>query len=245
MSAFRREGRVLIYGHRGVRGPAGLVPPENTMAAFERARQEGADGVELDVRQTQDGEVVVFHDPTLRRMTQGFDSRAISAVTRAQLSLVDLGGGERAPTLEAVLQWIAPTSLLLNVEMKRDLPSRTGLVRAVAKVLRGRLRGRLIISSFDPLMLAAMNVLLPGVPLALLFHAGDMPYRPWPWARFGPWQAAHPEHLMIDREQLRSLRGRIVNVWTVNDDAEARRLADAGVDGVITDRPGAIRAALR
>lgn len=242
MSAFRRRGALpLVYGHRGVRGPRATTPPENTMSAFERAHDEGADGIELDVRQASSGEIVVFHDPTLRRMTDGFDSRNVADLNWPELRRIDIG--ERIPLLADVLDWIGPTHMVLNVEMKRDLPSRTGLVLAVASLLRKRkaLRERLIISSFDPVMLASMNVLLPGVPLGLLFHKGQAHLDPWRWAQLGPWEAAHPEYVMVSREHL---TGKIVNAWTVNDEETAVALAAVGVDGIITDRPGAIRRAL-
>ncbi|MCC6809683.1 MAG: glycerophosphodiester phosphodiesterase [Deltaproteobacteria bacterium] len=243
MSRFRRGQHALIYGHRGVRGEG--LPPENTMAAFIRAKDEGADGIELDVRQAASGEVVVFHDPTLRRMTSGFDSRALSALPLDELRRIDLSG-EPIPTLHDVLDWIEPTGLLLNVEMKRDLPSRTGLVIAVAKILRAHtgMRERLLVSSFDPVMLAGLAPLLPRIPRGLLFHAGQAAYKPWRYARHGPWQAAHPEHVMVSDEEMKLSRDRIVNAWTVNDAGAAQRLDAMGVDGIISDRPGAIRAAL-
>jgi glycerophosphoryl diester phosphodiesterase len=240
MNRFKRTGQPLIYGHRGVRGPV----PENTMAAFQRAQQEGADGIELDVRQAASGEVVVFHDEDLRRMTKGFDSRAVASLSLRALRQIDLGGGERIPTLQDVIDWIAPTDLLLNVEIKRDVPNRTALVFAVARLLRAQLKGRLIISSFDPFMLTPLALLLPRVPLAILFHAGQERHNPWRWARSGLWQAAHPEFVMATADNIASLKGRICNAWTVNDPTSARALAAAGIDGLITDQPGAIRAAV-
>jgi glycerophosphoryl diester phosphodiesterase len=241
VSRFRRGALPLIYGHRGVRGPASETPPENTMPAFERAFDELADGIELDVRQASTGEIVVFHDPTLRRMTMGFDSRNVADLSWDELRRIDIG--DRIPLLSDVLDWLGPTNMLLNVELKRDLPSRTGLVLAVASLLRKRkaLAERLIISSFDPVMLAPLNVLLPNVPLGFLFHKGQAEHDPWRWGQLLPFQALHPEYVMVSRERL---DGKIVNAWTVNDEQAACDLAAMGVDGIITDRPGAIRKAL-
>ncbi len=242
-ASFRRapDARPRVYGHRGVRGPV----PENTMRAFARARDEGADGIELDVRPTLDGEIVVHHDPDLRRTTGGFDSRHVADLSRAELARIDLGDGERIPTLAQVLEWIASTELLLNLEIKRDVPDRPKLVRAVARTLaRASLaRERCLVSSFDPFMLAPLALLLPGVTRALLFHAGQAHLHPWTWARYGPWQAVHPEHVMLSAPP--QVRGRIVNAWTVNDPVRARALAALGVDGLITDRPADILRALR
>lgn len=238
--SWRRNGaaRPFVYGHRGVRGPL----PENTLAAFARADDEGADGVELDVRLCRSGEVVVFHDPTLTRMTNGFDTREVAAMTLAELTQIDLGGGERIPTLVQVLDWIIPRPLRLNVEIKRDVPNRLALVSSVYRLLRGRfdgrLNGRLIISSFDPLML--MGFVPLSVPLALIFHAGQERWHPWAWAASGPWTAAHPEAVMVHADDVERMhkRGLSVNVWTVNTPEEARRLMALGVDGIISDTPG-------
>jgi len=239
MSAFRRSKgqRPLIHGHRGVRGPV----VENTMRSFAHAKEEGADGLELDVRLSKNGEVMVFHDPTLTRMTHGFDARDVATLSTQELALIDLGP-DRIPTLNDVLDWLAPTALLLNVEIKHDAPDRPALVWAVAKMLnkRRKLHERLLISSFDPFMLTPLNVLLPLIPKALLFHAGQAHLHPWTVAKFGPWQAAHPEHVMIDGPL--HMR-RIVNAWTLNDVARAKQLAEWGVDGLITDSPALLLAA--
>jgi glycerophosphoryl diester phosphodiesterase len=234
----RRSARPLIYGHRGVRGPV----PENTMIAFERAKSEGADGIELDVRTTKDGRVVVFHDPELTRMTAGADARDVCDVMADELKRIDLQGAT-APSLEDVLDWITPTSLVLNVEMKRDVRNRTALVWAVGKALsrRPKLRERLLVSSFDPLMLQPLHVLLPFAPKAFLFHQGQAKHHAWEVARFGPWQAVHPEHVMIEGHVPTQ---RIVNTWTVNDPSRAQTLSLFGVDGLITDTPGALLAAV-
>jgi glycerophosphoryl diester phosphodiesterase len=131
----------------------------------------------------------------------------------------------------------------LNVEIKRDVPDRPTAVWAVARLLNRRrdLHARLLISSFDPFMLTPLNVLLPLVPKALLFHKGQVHLHPWTVAKLGPWQAAHPEHVLIHGPlQMK----RIVNTWTVNDPARARELAAFGVDGLITDAPAAILEAL-
>src|SRR5258708_32814116 len=128
----RRDGAPpFIVGHRGVRGEA----PENTMQAFELAATSGADGVELDVRLCRSGEVVVFHDPTLARMTGGRDPRAVADVPMIDLRQVDLGGGEGVPLLTEVLAWAEGRGLSVNVEIKRDVPDRARVVRETARGL--------------------------------------------------------------------------------------------------------------
>src|SRR6185436_14185576 len=110
VGAWRRADRPLILGHRGVRGTL----PENTLAAFEAAAGEGADGIELDVRVCGTGELVVVHDPTLERVTGGRDRRAIAEIAHHELARVDVGAGQRVPTLTEVLAMARTRRLRVN-----------------------------------------------------------------------------------------------------------------------------------
>jgi glycerophosphoryl diester phosphodiesterase len=241
----RRAGKPLIYGHRGVRGPL----PENTLVAFEQARLEGADGVELDVRPCGSGELVVFHDPQLTRATTGTDTRSVHDVPYDELRRLDLGGGAQVPRLTEVLAWARSHRLRVNVEVKQDVPERRAAVRAVARAVEvvpdaGRF---LHISSFDPAILLALRAGGVRVPLAFLFHEGQRRYRPWVLSRAMPVEALHPERTLTEPDQVAAARraGRVINVWTVNDENEARALSALGVDGIITDRPGPVGEAAR
>ncbi|MCC6646263.1 MAG: glycerophosphodiester phosphodiesterase [Polyangiaceae bacterium] len=236
----RRPGRPPnIIGHRGVRG----ARPENTLAAFELAASLGADGVELDVRVSRDGALVVAHDPDLSRVSGGRDTRAVADVEADELARVELGGGAGVPRLSEVLALARARGLFVNVEMKRDVPDRRAVVRRTLEALREpRFAERVVVSSFDPFMLEAF-ALGSRVPVALLFHRGQAHLRPWLVARALRVDALHPERTLIGRD-LSAAAGRVVNVWTVNDPTEARLLADVGVDGLITDVPGELRAAL-
>lgn len=237
-SLVRRPGRPpLVWGHRGVRGPL----PENTLAAFERARDEGAEGVELDVRLSHDGVVVVAHDPGLARVTSGADPRLVADLDAGELSRVDLGGGAGVPRLAEVLAWARPCGMLVNVEMKRDVPDRLALVRAVADLV-APVRDRVVVSCFDPAMTALVPRLV-RVRTAFLFHRGQSHLLPWTWVRMLRVDAAHPERTLAAAPDVARARARgvAVNVWTVNDPVEVRDLVSLGVDGLITDRPGAVR----
>jgi glycerophosphoryl diester phosphodiesterase len=241
---FARDGRPLVIGHRGVRRP-GLA--ENTLAAFEAAADEGAEAVELDVRLCRSGELVVLHDPTLERVTEGADTRAAADLTQSELARVPLPGGASVPSLAEVLAFARERRLPVNVELKRDVPSRPEVVRAAARLLGGWDPAHaVLVSSFDPAMLAGLAALAPRVPRAILVHRTR-----WHLLHAGlalPLGAAavHLERTLTRPDLLRSLRARglRVNVWTVNDPGEARDLAALGVDGLISDAPGEVRAAL-
>ncbi len=247
---FTAHGRPLVVGHRGTRRP-GLV--ENTLASFAAAQDEGAEAVELDVRVCASGEVVVLHDPTLERVTEGADLRAAADLSLAEIAAVALPGaglgddGARVPSLAEALAFARERRLPVNVELKRDVPSRTAVVRGVARLLdQWDPAHPVLVSSFDPVMLAGLGALVPRVPLAILVHRTR-----WHLLHAGlavPLGAAavNLARTLTRPELVRSLkaRGLAVNVWTVNDPTEARDLAALGVDALISDAPGEVRVAL-
>lgn len=250
MSAFAGRSapgdRVALVGHRGGRGPG--WPPENTLPAFARAHADGAQAIELDVRTCAGDAVVVVHDADLARVTGGADRRTVARLTTGELARVTIGpSGERVPTLDDVLDWAAGR-VAVNVEAKHDVANRLVLARRVARVLARHPRVEVLVSSFDPPLLAMLAVTSPRTPRAWLTHDGQ---RAWEflWARVAaraPIHAVHLERTQASRALLAALRraGKRVGVWTVNDPAEARDLAVAGVDWVIGDDVGALKAAL-
>ncbi|MDQ3368537.1 MAG: glycerophosphodiester phosphodiesterase [Myxococcota bacterium] len=226
----RTRGRPRIWAHRGDSAHA----PENTLRAFERARDLGADGIELDVRLDGDRNVVVFHDPTLERLC-GRPGRIedLTAAERAELRV----GGEPVPLLADVLMSI---DLEVNVEIKSNKVGRMAeLVAATAQVIRASGRAdQIVVSSFDPVALVQLHPRLPDVALAYLFH-DDQPLpvrRGW----VGSWAGAslfHPQHTLCTEQSIKAWHtaGVPVNTWTVDDATELRRLAALGVDGVFTN----------
>jgi glycerophosphoryl diester phosphodiesterase len=243
--------RVLNVAHRG----ASAAAPANTLAAFEKAIELGADGIEFDVHLSADGVPVVIHDFDVAATTDG--SGRVSDLTLAQLKELDAGSsfapafaGERIPTLEEVLETVGQR-LLLNVELKTTSIRDDGLERTViAQVERHGLAhgNRVLLSSFNPISLRRAKKIAPHVPVGLLY-ALDMPLplrRAWlaPLVRH---EARHPERRMVDARYVAwaRRRGYRVNVWTVDDPGEMRRLIDLGVDAIITNVPGVLRDVLQ
>jgi glycerophosphoryl diester phosphodiesterase len=236
------DERTVVVGHRGGRGDG--WPAENTMAAFERAVGEGARAIEIDVRPCASGEIVVFHDETLARMTRGADSRRVAIVTFGELARVPIDG-ERVPRLDDVLAWAGERGVAVNVELKHDVPRLVTLARGVARLLSRRCE--VLLSSFDPRLLALMAVLAPRVPRAQLTGVSQRGARAMHALASSPLlHAIHVERTQatpsnVARWKRRRLR---IGVWTVNDARVARDLVALGVDYVITDRPGEILGAL-
>jgi glycerophosphoryl diester phosphodiesterase len=226
---------VLILGHRG----ASAHERENTMPAFRRAVADGADGVELDVLLSRDGVVIVFHDEDLRRMAKR-DERTSSLTLRELRAILPW-----VPTLDEVFEELPHH--LVNVELKADrLLGARHLVPAVVEAVRrhDRPRDHLIVSSFNPFALAQFRARASRVATGLLFHGKQpLPLRgAWP-RRLLRVDAVHPEHRLVTEPAVRRWRreGRTINVWTVDDPAELRRLRALEVDAVITNDPGAAR----
>lgn len=233
--------RPLLLGHRGARHAA----PENTFAAFNLALEEGADGVELDVRLNASGDVIVCHDLTLARVTDGRDQRALRELSTRDCNAIRLAQGERLPLLVDVLDWAERQSACVNVELKADGERRLRLVRAVARLTEARADSEnLLVSCFNPLVLQLHGLFAPSVPTAWLVDSpllGRMPLLPHAGSA-----ALHPRESLITPEALANWKrqGFRVHAWTVNDPARARELAEIGVDCLITDQPGAILQAL-
>ena len=235
------QQRALNFAHQG----ASAVAPGSTLAAFRLAAEMGADGVELDVHLSRDGEAVVIHDFTVDRTTDG--QGAVREMLLEQLQELDAGSwfdptfaGERIPTLQEVFDAIGHR-LLVNVEIK-SLPGRSrGLEVEVVRLIEDNsLAHRVIASSFNPLSLRKMKRLNPNIPTALLYAPKQPLFLRRVWlGPITPHEFRHPYHTMVDERLMAWAwqKGYRVNTWTVNEPDEMRRLLALGVDGIITDHP--------
>jgi len=242
LGAYHALPRPTLYGHRGCRPAA----PENTLAAFRLAHEQGADAVELDVRPLRTGELVVMHDPTLARTAN--DPRLVAALTLTELASVRVGGTEPVPTLVDAVALCRELGMGLNVELKRDVPSRFRAARTAAETLLRHARGlAVIVSSFDPWMLGTFRWFAREIPTALLVEPDSARrFRTHLLAKYMG-VAIHPDRTLATGEAIERwhAQGLKVAVWTVNAPDEITNLCRLGVDGIITDDPGTARHALR
>jgi len=241
--------RPLNFGHRG----APKVAPENTLASFQKAREMGADGVELDVTLCADGEVVVMHDDDVQRTTDGHGR--LETLTLAQVKALDAGvkfapsfAGERVPTFREVAQWAAD-DMLLNVELKGLGVRSTGLEEKVVAIIREYgLDGRVILSSFNPFALIRAKRIAPDLPTGLLYARGLPIFLRRAWLRplVRP-NALHPHYDMVTDAYLLWARskGYRVNVWTADQTLDLERLIEQKVDVIITNRPDVLATMLK
>jgi glycerophosphoryl diester phosphodiesterase len=231
----------IVFAHRGASARA----PENTLSSFKLAEAEGAKAIELDAKLSSDGQVVVLHDPTLERTTNG--SGRAGDYSWSELRALDAGSrfserfhGERIPLLEEVFESFGKR-LLINVELANYETPHDALVQKVCDLVRRHaLEGGVIFSSFLASNLERAARFLPQVPRGLLARPG------WKgaWARsfgfsFGDFAELHPNLKDVSRQQVQRVHRlrRRIHVWTVNGLEEMKLLAEWGVDGISTDDP--------
>jgi glycerophosphoryl diester phosphodiesterase len=240
--------RPLIFAHRG----ACKVAPENTLPAFLAAIELGADGVELDVQYSSDGHLVVMHNPSLDATTDG--SGRVTSHTFEELQALDAGSwfdprfaGTRIPALDEVLELLRG-KLLVNIELKALDMSTQGIGADAAAAVRDHdMADQVVLSSFNPFALRRAKRAGPNIECALLL-APDLPaWTRWRLTRwYGKVDAVHPELPMVDEAYVEKARKRHlpVRVWTVNEDADMRRMIALDVDAMITDEPDRLKAIL-
>ena len=259
--------RPLVYAHRG----GAALRPENTIAAFEHGLACGADGLELDVHLSRDGVVVVHHDPTLERTTNG--TGPVAARTAAELAAVDagyrfvvgsgpgdrdsgLGGtpyrglGFSVPTLREVLQRF-PVPMI--IELKSAAPELAH--RTIDEVRAAGATGRVALGSFYSRVLRAARAYEPSIPTGAAREETRWAlYRSWLHWPLG--QTAYREFqvpessgrttIVTPRFLAHAHAARLpVKVWTVDARADIERLLSWGVDAIISDRPDVAVACLR
>lgn len=230
----------ICYGHRGARGHA----PENTLLAFQLAFDLGADGIECDAQLSADGQLVIIHDGTVNRTTNG--RGAVSALTFDTLRTLDAGRGQRIPTLEETLALVRARDGQLNLELKAESdPEALTVAAAVAERLVALpdddpLRQRIIASSFSLPAVAEIKRRLPWLRVGALYGGRA-------WKRqamidraldLGA-EAIHPHPRILTQETVCAAHeaGLRVNVWTANRWATIRQLIAWDVDGVFSDFP--------
>lgn len=214
------------------------------MPAFAAAHAEGALAVELDVQLSRDGEVVVVHDPDLSRITGGDDPRRVGDLEWRELEAVRLRSDARLVRLWDVLAWARGANVAVNVELKRDGGRKWELARRAARLV-AHAEVDVLLSSFDPLLLAVAKAVAPHVPSAWLTDAKESPpFDAMAFAARTPLVVAmHPHYGQVTATRADRLhqKGLALGAYTVNEPQEITRLVALGVDWLITDTPGATR----
>jgi glycerophosphoryl diester phosphodiesterase len=232
---------VLNIAHRGASGTF----PENTLSAFRAAVDAGADMCELDVQLSRDGAVVVIHDETVERTTDGRGE--VAELTLAELKRLDAGAkfkggavrGEQIPTLDEVFS-VTSGKCGLNIELKAG-----GLEHQVAQIMQARnALGDSIVSSFDWEYLKKIQLLNPNVRIGLL--TDEKPVDLMMNAVAMRAHAINPRYDIVTADLCTAAhqRGLKVYTWTVDKESTMRELMECGVDGIMTNYPERLHAAI-
>lgn len=240
----------LVIAHRGAR----LEAPENTLPAFERALQWGADGIECDVMLTEDKVPVLSHDNTLAKFSTTF--RAVHTTPYKALRTIDVGAafsdkfrGTPIPTLSDLLSLFRPTSMILNIEIKTQPQFRNGVEKIVADTIREfNMDDQVIISSFSPSILWRMKQIAPHLRRGLLTEPKAFFFLHLRFfAKVLDVWGIHPSLSAVTPHLMEVAHGNSwqVLVWTLNTAPEFARAVTSGVDGIITDDPSALKHWLR
>ena len=239
-------GLSKVYAHRGASGYA----PENTMAAFRKAVELCSCGIECDVQMTRDGRLVICHDETLERTT-GVKS-LIKDLDYDEIRELDAGSwfgsefkSERIPQLSELLQLVKDNKMLVNIEIKSGIVFYPGIEQKIIDQVNDfGLRKKVIISSFNHYSLKKCKDIDSFIKTGILYMEGL--YEPWNYMKSLDCQCAHPFYMTLTPEISRELkaRGYTINVFTVDEPKAAIKLAEMGVDGIITNYPDRILKAL-
>lgn len=228
-----------VWGHRGAKG----YYPENTMVSFEGAIKQKADGIELDVHMSKDGYLVVCHDETLNRTTNG--KGFIKQYNLYELKKLDAGSyfdkkfkGEKLPLLEEVLDLVKSTDLFLNIEIKAGSIFYPNIEEKVINLInKYNIKDRTIISSFDHFSVVKVKQIDKEIKTGILYT--EALANPLEYTKTTSADAIHPNFLTLTKEIVDEARmsGILVNTYTINEEDDIKKISDFGVDAIITDFP--------
>lgn len=236
-----------IWAHRG----ASAYAPENTLPAFQLALEQDVDGVEFDVHRSADGQIVVVHDDTINRTSNGFGR--VADLTLEELRHCNFSNGfigfrsVRIPTLRDTLDLLGPSGVTINIELKNHTELYPGMEEQVySEVKDAGLLDQVVFSSFNHFSLANLRDRVHPENLALIYSDGI--FDSWGYAKWFGAGAIQPNLLALRQPHFMWLcheAGIRVNAWTVDEIDDVTRLTELGVDAIITNFPDRARQVLR
>lgn len=235
--------KTKVWAHRGASGWDVQYAPENTMPAFQKAVEMGADGIELDVQLTKDGQIVVIHDETIQRVSDG--EGWVKDFTLQELQTFSFSkthpeyGFVAIPTLEEFLEMMQDNNLEINIEFKNSVIFYEGLEEKTAALVKGmNMENRIIYSSFNHYSVQKIKKLAPRSKTGLLYMDGfiDVPE----YGKTLQVDALHPRRHLLQYPGVVEACKRnnlAIHVWTVDVKTDMRRMCEIGIDAFITNCP--------
>ncbi len=230
-----------VIAHRGYSGRY----PENTMIAFQKAVEAGADGIEMDVQMTKDGHVVIIHDEAVDRTTDGvgfvgdYTLEELRKLNAAKLfpQVTDFAA---IPTFDEYCAWAKEQDIFTNIELKTSVHYYVGIEAATIEIMKKHdVMDKMYFSSFNHMSLVKTMELAPEIPVGALVLEEGLGNAGLYCKQFG-FANYHPGYRDLNKETVDQCKenGIAINVWTVNDMGGLEQLAKWGCDGIITNFPG-------
>lgn len=232
------QSKVLSIAHRGSSGEA----PENTLAAFRLAVEQQADGIELDVHLSKDQQIVVCHDETVDRTTNG--TGMIRDMNAEELKKLDAGSWfhpqfstETIPLLEEVFQ-LVPDHMIINIEIKNSDGGQI-LQHLSQHIKRYHRTNSVIVSSFDHRCLKELKLMDPTIRIGLLLAHQLVDLVQYVDLMGVEVYSIHPHHAIADPGEMRRLieKGYKIFIYTIDQEAQFQKAMEAGITGIITNYP--------
>lgn len=221
--------KILKIGHRGAKG----YEPENTLTSFEKAIAMGADGVELDVHLSLDGQLIVIHDETIDRTTKG--KGIVNQLTLQELKSFRINGQHEIPTLEEVFD-LVKQRCFINIELKNQDTAEQVVSLIERYILDKKWNyNHFLVSSFDWHALQQVRFLNPEIRIGVLTETDlDLAIS---FARFMEAEALHPDYQLLNSENVAKIQEKGIHVfpWTVNEKKDIQKMKSFKVNGIITD----------
>ncbi len=235
-----------VWAHRGASG----YYPENTISSFEGAIKQNADGIELDVHLSKDGYLIVCHDETLNRTTNG--KGFIKQYDLYELKQLDAGSwydkkfkGEKIPLLEEVIDLIKGTKMELNIELKAGSIFYPGIEEKVLKMIdKYAIKEQVIISSFDHYSLVKIKDLDKNIKTGILYM--EALYKPLDYIKTTNANALHPNYITLTKDIVDEAKAIDIDVnpYTINNEEHVRMIKPMNVNAIITNYPDKVKAIL-
>jgi len=223
---------MLRIGHAGAQG----YVPRNTLASISKALELHCDMIEFDVHKAKTGEIVLIHDKTVNNTTKGNGN--VKNLTLKDLKKLDVGDGEKIPTLEEVLNLVAGRSKL-NIEIKAYDATKNVTKIIQSYVANGAYKySDFVVSSFNWLALVKIHILNSQIPLGVLIHTQPLKLA-FVLARITNAWAFHPHYKLVDEKMVKKIHNRNMKifVWTVDEQKDIQKMKQLKVDGIITNYP--------
>lgn len=234
---------IKVFAHRGFKGRY----PENTLLAFEKAVEMGCDGIEFDVQMTKDGKLIILHDETVDRTTDG--KGLVKDLTYQEISQLnasyrskDKHGFNKIPLLTEYFEMVKDKKIISNIELKNSVFEYEGMEEKVYDlILEYGLKEKVIVSSFNHLSVLKMKEIDKTIKCGLL--TADCLIDPGQYVKSAGVECFHPAAYLLTKENVQEVQdyGIDVNVWMGSEYTDFEGLINTGVDTIITDFPDKVQ----